>query len=393
MPSFFLHPVGFSRRGRMAAAAVALGAAALAGACDSGPRRPRLPGPSPGEPTSGRGGGGALPAGVGPGPVGAGSGSGGGSEAIISDPDGPCDAGLDVDDPAARNAARALGLCKDKDPDDDGDWGVISTRWSMVDGAPLPSGIEDAYAIGHGILDVSFGRNSLRPLEGDRFLLLSTGAAREPNRPGYAAERDKGYLGSPPDGFPREATQCGGIVTGPPHDDIALEVTMKAPPGAEGLAFDFIFYTREWPVYVCTTFNDFFVALLSPRRAGQATDNISFDGLGNPISVNAAFLDVCDCPGTGDCTVPPATPQFDYACNEGDLALQDTGFDSDPQFPQWSHGATQWLTTVAPVAPEETVTLRFAAWDSADGIFDSSTLIDDFRWRGRVEGPPVTEPR
>lgn len=371
-------------------ASTLVGAATAASACDTGPRRPRVG--TTVTVGTGQGGAGNLPVPIAVG-VGVGSGSGGSDESIIPDPDAPCDGGLAFDEDDPREAARSIGLCKEMSLTDDTDWGVISATWTMVNGSPVPSEIEDEYALGHGILDISFGRNSLEPLEGDRFLMLSTGAARDPGDNGYAPVLDKGYLGAAPEGYPQEATQCGGVITGQPHDDIALEVTMKAPPLAEGLAFDFIFYTREWPVYICTPFNDFFVALLSPRRAGQTTDNISFDNLGNSISVNAAFLDVCDCPGSGDCIVPPANPSYVYECQEGDLSLQDTGFDSDPMFPDWSHGATQWLTTVAPVAPDETVTLRFAAWDSSDGLFDSSILIDNFRWLGEADGPPVTEPR
>jgi len=370
-------------------AATLTGALVAASACDTGSARRRRVGTTV-TVGSGQGGAGNRPVPI---TVGVGSGSGGSDESVIADPDAPCDSGLVYDEDDPRDAARTIGLCKDKAPADDADWGVISAAWTMVDGSPPPSSIEDEYALGHGILDVTFGRNSLEPLEGDRFLMLSTGAARDPGDNGYEIVLDKGYTGVAPDGYPQEATQCGGVITGEPHDDIALEVTMKAPPLAEGLAFDFIFYTREWPVYICTPFNDFFVALLSPRRADQLTDNISFDNMGNSISVNAAFLDVCNCPGAGDCIVPPANPSFVYECEEGDLSLQDTGFETDPMFPNWSHGGTQWLTTSAPVEPDETVTLRFAAWDSADGLFDSSILIDNFRWLGDAEGPPVTEPR
>lgn len=375
-----------SRLGLISTGAIVVGATGI-GACDTGPRRPRI-GSTGVTVGSGQGGAGNRPL-----PIAVGVGSGGSDEPIIPDPEGPCDDGLDVDESEPRDAARAIGLCKDKDPDDGADWGVISATWTMVDGSEPPATIEDEYALGHGILDISFGRSSLQPLEGKRFLLLSTGSAREPEANDYAIELDKGYTGTPPPGYPREASQCQGLTTGQPHDDIALEVTMKAPPMAEGLAFDFIFYTREWPVYICTPFNDFFVALLTPRRDDLPTDNISFDNLGNSISVNAAFLDVCNCPGAGDCIVPPASPSYVYECEEGDLALSDTGFEKDPQFPDWSHGATQWLTTVAPIVADETVTLRFAAWDSSDGIFDSSVLIDNVRWRGQTEGRPVTEPR
>ena len=159
------------------------------------------------------------------------------------------------------------------------------------------------------------------------------------------------------------------------NDDIALEVTLGTPDGATGYAFDFNFYTHEYPEYVCTEFNDQFVALASPAPSGAINGNISFDSKSNPVSVNIAFFDVCD------------------GCAQGTDAMQGTGFDSWGNGPA-DAGATGWLTTEAPLDGAETITIRFAIWDTGDTALDSTVLIDNFRWiDGEVDVETVPVPK
>ena len=42
--------------------------------------------------------------------------------------------------------------------------------------------------------------------------------------------------------------------------------------------------------------------------------------------------------------------------------------------------ATGWLTTTSPVAPGETITIRFIVFDEGDHILDSAVILDHFRW-------------
>ncbi|HRZ79243.1 MAG TPA: hypothetical protein P5044_04480, partial [bacterium] len=53
-------------------------------------------------------------------------------------------------------------------------------------------------------------------------------------------------------------------------------------------------------------------------------------------------------------------------------------------------GGTKWLTTTAPVVPGETITLKFAIWDTGDTQVDSLVLIDNFRWNLETSTGPVT---
>ncbi len=288
-----------------------------------------------------------------------------------------CDAplGLASNDPL--DAARALGLCGDS---------LISARWVLADGAAPPTDPTPAagFALGHGILP-DFGSN-LMPREGAQLLALSSGTARRPADPGYQNIHSfgfaKGYTGNPPMGFPRPSPACPGVETGGVNDPPALELELKAPDWAKGFAFDFDFYTFEWPMFVCSPYNDFFVAILSPVPEGQVDGDISFDAMGNPISVNAAFVSVCGCNGGPPCWAGGRP----FTCPDGVDELLETGFDQDTN--GLRHAATSWLTTTAPVMPGQTITLRLAIYDSADQSLDSTVLLDKFRWLPR--SPVVT---
>ena len=136
----------------------------------------------------------------------------------------------------------------------------------------------------------------------------------------------------------------------------------------KNFSFDFDFYTYEWPVFVCSQYNDFFVAMLSPIPMGQTDGNISFDQLGNPVSVNNAFVEVCGCSGGPPCSAGGKM----FSCSLGNTELTGTGFEG--------HAATSWLSTTAPVDPNSTITIRWGTYDSGDGVLDSTTILDNWKW-------------
>jgi hypothetical protein len=315
-----------------------------------------------------------------------------------------CDAALALATTEGIEGARALDLCKDAP--ETGGWGVISARYVTADGTEVDPGAKA------GILE-SFGPN-VPPLAGARLLGLSSGHARLPGQEDdcNSGDCEAGGAGTAPPGFPAQAPGCEGGPGTPIFDDVALEVTLRAPSNATGYSFDFKFYTFEFSEWVCTQFNDQFVALADPAPPGAVGGNISFDASGNPVSVNIAFFDVCSscqdfaanclagldpdsgfCLGNNSCPSAPAN-----CCSSGPAQLQGTGFDS------WSSefdtalvyddffgcsgvepsavksGATSWLRTTAPVEPGSEVTLRFAIWDAGDQLLDSTAILDNFRW-------------
>ena len=248
----------------------------------------------------------------------------------------------------------------------------------------------------HGVLP-KFG-NVLKPREGSKLGVLSTGFAQEfdgasaPFSPG----KEWGATGAVPPGFPKAAGSCkqSSLV----NDVIALKLQLKAPENASGIKFDFNFHSSEWPEFICSEFNDGFIAYLSAKGFNEGRpDNISFDAKKNPVSVNNGFFDRC-------------TPQTKIGCEGSVTALSEcpagidellgTGFGlqasaCDSSKTATQGGATGWLSSQAPVEPGETFTLELMIWDTGDGSLDSSVLLDNFQWIGgevttsteRPEGP------
>lgn len=295
----------------------------------------------------------------------------------------PCDDGLPIDGADAMDGVRAIGLCKRAA---DG-WGAIDARYTTADGQPLTG----ALAVGRGVLP-SFGP-SVAPREGQRLLALSSGAARTPTDPGYASpeghEKSGGAEHAWPSGFTlQESPKCSNIVTGEPYDSAMLEVRVKTPTNARSITFDIDFYTYEFPEFICSSFNDYFVALMSPAPAGSIQGNVSFDAQHNFISVNAGFLQACDAQEASNGEL--------YPCALGYAEILGSGYDDAlvhvPGLPRNS-ASTSWLQTVAPIeAPGAEITLRFAIWDSGDEALDSTILIDNLRFslaEGTTETTPV----
>ncbi|MEQ9323970.1 MAG: hypothetical protein RIF41_32695, partial [Polyangiaceae bacterium] len=131
-------------------------------------------------------------------------------------------------------------------------------------------------------------------------------------------------------------------------------------------------------------FNDYFAAMMTPSPNNEL--NISFDAEGNFITVNNALVEVCDCGNGPPCDAGMLT----YECNEGASMLTGTGFEGDPS--TFTHAATGWLSTQAPLAAGENIIVRFAVWDSGDGVLDSTAIVDNFRWLGFAEPDPETTP-
>jgi hypothetical protein len=304
----------------------------------------------------------------------------------------PCDMGLDIASLDPLDAVKAVDICKTSNGMLD-NWGIVSADWVMADGSPPPTTEPqlDNFHLGHGIL-TKFG-STVKVQRGNSMLALSSGTARQPTDPGYQDVSGfvKDYTGNSPMGFPKESPACPGVITGQVNDPTAVELTINTPSNVAGFSFDFDFFTYEWPDYICSPFNDFFVAILSPIPMGQMDGNISFDSMGNPVSVNNAFLDVCGCPGNPPFSCHAGGKTF--PCSLGDLDLLGTGFGFDTDPSEQDHGSTGWLRTTAPVAKNSQIVLRWAVYDSTDGVLDTSTLVDNFQWIANAGVVVVTAPQ
>ncbi|MBQ9394322.1 MAG: choice-of-anchor L domain-containing protein, partial [Proteobacteria bacterium] len=194
------------------------------------------------------------------------------------------------------------------------------------------------------------------------------------------------------------------------HDSVVLHFKLRAPETAQGFSFDFRFFSREYPYYLCTSFNDFFMTIVTDENGkpfidtdndGDISDedgNISFDKLGNAVSVNNAFFTSCvapackdkdamysiktdGCPGIFDCKSNQCGTCEDgikdvYAYIQNPYSGKGAANQSDNR-----GGGTTWLTTTAPIPGGKVFNIDFYIWDTHDNIFDSSVILDNFRWR------------
>lgn len=287
---------------------------------------------------------------------------------VADDEPASCDDGLELEGNEADDAARSLGLCRfaQEFPSDlsKRSWGVISSAWRLADGTEGMS-----YA-SHGIVP-SFGPY-VHAQDGSMMLVLSSGTARRPGDSAYqqAEASDMGTSCGTPPGWPKSSSSCPEPSSPSPiaNDSASLELRLRVPTNARSMSFRFSFYTAEFPGWVCNQYDDFFVALLRTAAAGES--NISFDSMGNPISVNSSFLEVC---------TPQVAGGKPFGCMLGNTQLVGTGFEASEDEPR-GHGATGWLETTVEVPPGEVITLRLMVWDGGDHLRASTVLIDGLRW-------------
>jgi hypothetical protein len=309
----------------------------------------------------------------------------------------------------AHDFANALGLCQDAAGQK---WGIVSATYTKgFGGGGAPNDGQ------HGILP-HFG-TAVMPREGTNLGVLSSGYAREwdntsgtgsgscpnplmsasgaPCFKGNQTPMDGMIPGQAPPGYPKAAAACPSQQGIGIFDTISVTLQIKTPANAQGLQFDFNFYSGEWPEWVCTNYNDSFVAWLqSAAFTGKNGDlNISYDSKNDPVSVNNAFFETCTSnASTGCCAMQTQTgcgsPTGTATCTSGPGELAGTGFEDDGTYcggASTGGGATGWLTTTAPVKAGEVITIQFIIWDTGDYNYDSSVLVDHFTWQ---PGPTMT---
>ena len=199
--------------------------------------------------------------------------------------------------------------------------------------------------------------NDLPVHAGCRYTLLSTGIAGDTDpQPGTDLAG-----GSTPDPAPDyngsqvfvpDGNQC--------YDNAQLMVALHAPANAYGFSFDFVYLTTEYPEWLGAGFNDAFYAVIEAASTnGGASTNISYDHspAQNEICVNSAFFED-----------PPMTD------------VSGSGFGWDSALSEHTGGSTGWYRTRWPVDPNEVFFLTFSIHDESDGIFDSTVILDNFRW-------------
>ncbi len=211
------------------------------------------------------------------------------------------------------------------------------------------------------------------PFTGPDLAVLSTGIAWDPSVMGYATtsgphSQNMQSMVPHPDPQPAVAG-CGGADETEVNDYSEISLSIQVPANAQSFSFDFNFMSIEFPEFVCSSYDDTFLAMLESEAF---TGNVSFDSMGNRVSINVGFFDVCVAGQAAGCT--------------GEAELLGTGFEDGAE----GGGGTGWLTTTAPVVPGEKIRLTFMIFDEGDHILDSTVLIDNFRWELEPVDGPVT---
>lgn len=156
------------------------------------------------------------------------------------------------------------------------------------------------------------------------------------------------------------------------YDLTQVRMVLRTPPNVTSIAFDFLFLSSEYPEYVGTSFNDTFYAIIGKNTVDATHINVSFDGNGKAITVNNNYFQT-----------PPDWTQ----------SINGTGYEVMNSFgTEYVGSATGWLTTKAPVEPNEIYEIIFSIHDEGDGALDSAVVIDNIRWGfEEVEGPITVE--
>jgi hypothetical protein len=311
-------------------------------------------------------------------------------DGIVDDTMQDCSTGLLYTSQTPLDYASSIEICQStmlNEPLPDRRWGLISSQLTLTDGSGTPA--PESHAI-----VTSFG-TAITPQHGPNMIVLSTGVAATPTQeyvtPTTPQPGTQNLQGSYPlpAGFPTNQSGCE-IPSDAAYDPVNLRLTIRVPTNAFSFAFDHVFFSAEYPEYACTQYNDMWVALLTSTAPGIANNHdIIFDSAGTPGSVNISFFDQCVAGPTG-CSGTKAGFNF---CAGGVASLAGTGFDApDVECGESTTigGGTAWMTTEAPVTPGEIMVLELMVWDSSDGIYDSLSVIDYFRWQQKSVANPVT---
>ena len=292
-----------------------------------------------------------------------------------------CDSEIQQDSTDPYDYAKAIGICQTTTEDSE-EWGLISAE------ILTPTGKSSNVHKGSNGMLSKLG-DLIKPREGGLMLGLSTGLVTDPFT-GYTSLDN--YSGAPEDWleandneFPA-APVCKDEETGEDHSGtkggvrnaVMLKMRIKTPKTAKSFSFNIYFLTEEYPKWICSQYNDFFIALLdsdykssNPALQNPTDKNLAMDSNGNPVGINLApaglFTQCKNVNGNN-----AQNYHVEVTSCTGTDELKGTGFES--------HGGTGWLTTRGNVKGGEIITLRLAIWDLNDAQYDSLVLIDNFRW-------------
>jgi hypothetical protein len=329
-----------------------------------------------------------------------------------------CDGALATNSSQALDYAKALDLCQfttETPAINQKKWGVISASLTLANGAGVPNALSRS-------IRAKFG-NNISPKKGSSFAVLSTGNAADSNDtlPPYAAFQGGQDMGKtstvPADWYAANGNKlpnapgCPAPASTQAVDPVMLNIRIRVPTNAKSFSFSSYFLSSEYPEWVCSPYNDFFVTLLNSgfkgTPANPADKNLAFyDPAPSgppfyPVGVNLAFgntglFRACK-NGTTGCasgsvmgTINTCTGTSELTGTGMDLLQPGPKFGGDPGYCGSNNllgGGTSYLSSAGNVVPGETIDVRFAIWDTSDAWYDSVVLLDNWAWSVNVSQP------
>lgn len=321
----------------------------------------------------------------------------------------PCDAGLPTQPADPKDYAKALDLCSVVAPGAQTS-GLVGASLSKVDGTGSP-------AVSSHAVRPHFGSGT-QPRFGTSIVMLSSGSAAgsgdvspafvafEPgDNHGISSALPADWLAANGNAIPRPPA-CPAVPVSLARDPVMLTLNVRVPGNAHSFSIDVNYFGADFPEWVCSSLNDVFVALLDSSYNGLPSNPVDKNlavsaepgSLGLPLGAYMAYANTGlfrQCVnGHMGCESGSVAAQINTCASTAGLAL--TGMDTahpgacDPN--STVGGGTGWLVMRGNVVPGETMTLRFALWDSGDGFSDSLVLLDHFRWSPLATVPGITLP-
>lgn len=137
-------------------------------------------------------------------------------------------------------------------------------------------------------------------------------------------------------------------------DTIQFEWVVDVPPWASSFFVVSSFFTREYPEWVGSDYNDSLELWVS---SGGSSSQVIFDSMGNPVTVNNALFTM---------TAGPIVASTYY------------------------DGGTGWVVSQVPVVAGSQITLTLGLQDTEDGLWDSGAVLDAFTWAPTPIPMPLT---
>ncbi len=315
-----------------------------------------------------------------------------------------CDSGLTTYSTTGADYAAAIDLCRTTTEQSTA-WGVISASLTLADGTGT------AATLSHSIRP-SLG-SGMTPQAGSALAVFSTGAAAGSSDPGFSPFQpgdDTGTSSSAPadwlaangGAFP-VAPGCPAAPSTTAQNPVMLTLRIRVPNNARSFSLNANFLSSEFPEWVCSAYNDVFVALLDSAFAGypanppdknlaRYTSSAKTYPLGVNLAIdNTGLFTQCvngtiACAGLSSSTITTCTGTSQLAGTGMDTADPSVCGDPGSQV----GGATGWLALRGNVLPGEIIQLRLAIWDTGDALLDSEVVLDNFRWSYDTVTPGTT---